>query len=66
MGHKHFLVCVAHLTGWPVVVPTRYATSEAVRNLTSTEIIYSFGIPKIVENDNAQFFTVGLMKAFKA
>ena len=63
-GYKHLLVCVEHLTGWPIVVPTNVATAEIVRDFVSTEIIHPFGIPKVVVSDNAQCFTANIMKEF--
>lgn len=66
MDHRHLLVCVEHLKGWPIVVPTRDATAQVVRNFISTEIIHPFGIPKKVVSDNAQCFTAGLMTEFTA
>lgn len=45
MAHIHLLVCVEHLMGWHIAVPTRYATAEALRNFISTEVIKPFGIP---------------------
>ena len=47
-GHKYLLICVEHLTGWPIAVPTRDATVETVINFISTEVIHPFGIPKTV------------------
>ena len=63
-GYKHLLVCVEHLTGWPIVVPTNVAPAEVVRDFVSTEIIHSFGIPEVVVSDNAQCFTANTMKEF--
>lgn len=62
MCHKHLLVCVEHLTGWPIVVPTLYGTRQVLRVFISIEVIDPFRIPQTVLSNNAQCCKVVLMK----
>lgn len=66
-GPKYLLVCVEHLTGWPVVRATKDATSKTVMDFVEKNIVHSFGPPKTVVIDNASCFTaVNLVDYMKA
>lgn len=63
-GFQYLLICVEHLTGWPIVIPTMTATAEVVKDFIGTHIIHPFGIPRTVVSDNAGCFTSLLMTEF--
>lgn len=56
-GPRYLLICVEHLTGWPILKPTWDATSKTVRGFMEKEVIHPFGAPKVVVSDNAGCFT---------
>ena len=56
-GNKHLLVCMEHLTGWPIVCPTPTATAAEVINFVEDQIILPFGHPKTIVSDNGPCFT---------
>jgi len=54
---RHILVCVEHMSNWPIAKITESTTSKAVIDFISEEIIPQFGPPKTVVSDNASCFT---------
>lgn len=55
-GNRFLLVCVEHLTGWPIVLATKHSTAETVVNFLNKKIIPPFGPPGVVVSDNAACF----------
>lgn len=63
-GNKFLLVSVEHLTGWPIVSPTKLATAQTVLNFIKQKIIPPFGAPKVVITDNGACFTAQVLQSF--
>lgn len=63
-GSKYLLICVEHLTGWPIVKATSRATADVVRKFMETLIIPPFGPPGVVVGDSAACFTAGALREF--
>ena len=51
-GNKHWLVCVEHLTGRPIVIPTATAAALELIRLVEEQIIMPFGRPTIIVSDS--------------
>lgn len=62
--YKYLLICVEHLTGWPLVTPTRTATADEVIRFVQNEIILPFGHPRINVSGNATCFTAGVLQDY--
>ena len=63
-GNKHLLICVEHLTGWPIVCPTPTATASEVITFVDDRIILPFGKPRVIVSDNGPCFTARSLEAF--
>ena len=63
-GNKHLLVCVEHLTGWPIVCPTPTATAAEVIAFVEEQVIMPFGRPRVILSDNGSCFTAGSLENF--
>lgn len=50
---KYLLVCVEHLTGWPIARATKDGTAETVMGVIQDEFMHLFGPPETVVRDNA-------------
>lgn len=55
-GNRFFLVCVEHLSEWPVVSATKQTTAETVVSFMKEKVVLSFGAPRIAVSDNAAYF----------
>lgn len=55
-GSRFILVCVEHLSGWPVAKAISLETAEIFRYFIEDEVFYSFGPPTTVISDNAACF----------
>lgn len=60
----YLLVCVEHLTGWPIVKPTKRATAAVVVQFINEEVIPPFGAPGMIISDNAKCFTAPMLSDF--
>ena len=63
-GNKYMLVCVEHLTGWLIVIPTSNSTGGTVINFVGDHILHPFRPPHIIVSDNAICFTATSIVAF--
>lgn len=53
--NKYLLICVEHLTGWPIMKPNVRATAEELMSFVEQERFHSFGPPTTVVSDNATY-----------
>ena len=65
-GKRYILIAVKHLTGWPIAKATVTSTAEEVLKFVKEEIIYCFGLSRVVVSDNATCFTASVLDAFMA
>ena len=65
-GKKYILVAVEHLTGWAIARATETSTAEEVLRFMKEEIIYCFGLPRVVVSNNATCFTASVLDSFMA
>lgn len=56
-GNRFLLVCVKHLTGWPIVRATDNSTVSVVIRFMEEEIIPPFGALGFFISDNSSCFT---------
>lgn len=61
---KYILICVEHLTNWPIAIIADNATSMEVIRYAENQIIAPFGPPKTIVSDNAGCFTSTALKTF--
>lgn len=58
---RYILICVEHLTNWPIARITENATAEVVARFVEEEVVSPFGPPKKIISDNAGCFTARLL-----
>lgn len=63
-GPRFLLVCVEHLTNWPIVRARKDATAQTVINFMEEEVFHTCGIPSVILSDNADCFTARSLVAF--
>lgn len=63
-GNRFLLICVEHLTGWPIVKATATATAETVRGFIESLILIPFGAPGQIVSDNAACFRAKVLQDF--
>ena len=63
-GNKHLLVCVEHLTGWPIACPIPTATAAEVIAFVEEQVIIPFGRPRVIVSDNVPCFTARSLQTF--
>jgi len=63
-GNRFILVCVEHLTGWPLARAIANATADVVKAFVREEIMHSFGPPQTIISDNATCFTATSISQF--
>lgn len=63
-GNRYILVCVEHLTGWPIVIATKTTTPDVVILLLREEVRRPFGTPSTIVSDNATCFTARAVTDF--
>lgn len=61
---KNILICVEHLTGWPIARATADQTANSVIQFVEEEIITLFGPPKTIVSENGSGFTAHNFKEF--
>jgi hypothetical protein len=54
---QYILVVYDDLTKFAVVRPARTCTTEVILNFLLNEIFFAFGVPLVVNSDNASYFT---------
>ena len=52
-GHRFILVAIDYFTKWVKAMTFKSVTKKAVVDFIHSNIIYRFGIPKIIVTDNA-------------
>ena len=62
--NKYMLVCVEHLTGWPIVESTASSTAAVVIDFVRKHILEPYGPPRVIVSDNATCFTATSLVAF--
>lgn len=63
--NRYILVCVKHLTGWQLAIPTSRSTPKIVLRFVQLHILYSFGPPCVIVSDNASCLTAGTLTDYK-
>ncbi|XP_070029276.1 uncharacterized protein [Nicotiana sylvestris] len=61
-GHRFILVAIDYFTKWVEAVTFKSVTKKAVVEFDHSNIIYRFGIPKVIITDNAANLNIHLMK----
>ncbi|XP_070039859.1 uncharacterized protein [Nicotiana tomentosiformis] len=61
-GHRFILVAIDYFTTWVEAVTFKFVTKKAVVDFVHSNIIFRFGIPKVIITDNAANLNSHLMK----
>lgn len=63
-GYQSFLICVEHLTNWPLAKEIKVTTAEKDIKVVEEEILHPFGLPTTVMSDNSSCFLAMEWKKF--
>ncbi|XP_070019725.1 uncharacterized protein [Nicotiana sylvestris] len=61
-GHRFILVAIDYFTKWVEAKTFKYVTKKPVVNFVHSNIIFRFGIPKVIITDNGANLNSHLMK----
>jgi hypothetical protein len=64
MGHRFILVATNYFTNWTKAVPLRNMTRREVISFVQEHIIYRFGVPQTLTNDQRSSFMSHQFKEF--
>jgi hypothetical protein len=64
MGHRFILVATNYFTNWTKTVPLRNMTRREVISFVQEHIIYRFGVPQTLTNDQRSSFMSHQFKEF--
>lgn len=62
-GEKYFLIAVEQFTGWSVARCIQNDSSDVVRSFLKVDILFTFGVPKVIIPDNAHCFTAAALQS---
>lgn len=64
VGHKWIIIATDYFTKWIEEMPLRSYTSHTIISFIKDNIIYRYGIPRKLVNDNGVYFTALKMMNF--
>lgn len=63
-GNRFIIVCLEHLTDWPIVERAKRSTVDVVIDFIKAKILPCFEAPGIIVSDNGSCFTAEIVQTF--